>query len=96
MSLTKDQVEHIAQLARLDLTEAEKVRYAQQLSAILDYFEALQKVDTSSVDALAGFQTGDSQLRADEARPGLEIDALLKNAPDSDARQFRVPPVLDR
>ncbi|MBC8331041.1 MAG: Asp-tRNA(Asn)/Glu-tRNA(Gln) amidotransferase subunit GatC [Anaerolineae bacterium] len=94
MSLTKDQVEHIAQLARLDLTEAEQARYAQQLSAILDYFEQLQQVDTGSVDTMAYLQTGDSQLRTDEPHPGLGIDALLSNAPDADARQFRVPPIL--
>ncbi len=95
MTLTQEQVEHIAQLARLNLTEDEKVRYAQQLSAILDYFEALQQVDTTQVELFAHLQTGDSQLRVDAPQPGLGIDALLANAPDAEDRQFRVPPVFE-
>ena len=96
MSLTLEEVEHIANLARLHLTDEEKALYRQQLSAILEYFAQLQSLDTSEVPPAwgAGLSQG-SRLRPDEPRPGLEISRLLSNAPDSEADQFRVPPVLE-
>jgi aspartyl-tRNA(Asn)/glutamyl-tRNA(Gln) amidotransferase subunit C len=95
VTLTQAQVEHIAALARLELTAEEKVRFHQQLSAILEYFAQLQEVDTSGIlpdtsDLLAG-----SSLRDDEPRPGLPTDVLLSNAPQVEDDQFRVPPVFD-
>lgn len=108
MPLSLKEVEHIANLARLKLTDEEKVRYRQQLSAILDYFAQLQELDTADIPptssvlpplakhllAAEGGVVG-SALRADEPRPGLSREELLSNAPDSEAGQFRVPPVLE-
>ena len=93
--LTLEQVEHIAELARLDLTPEEKARYQKQLSAILDYAARLQTLDTSGIPPTASVLPPRSVLRPDVAQPGLERDALLRNAPEAEAGQFKVPPVLD-
>jgi aspartyl-tRNA(Asn)/glutamyl-tRNA(Gln) amidotransferase subunit C len=95
MTLTLKEVEHIALLARLDLTTGEKKRYQQQLSHILDHVAQLQKLDTSHIESASGVQPKSSRLRADEPRPGLSIDEALGNAPDAKANQFRVPPVME-
>ena len=95
MSLTLDEVHHIANLARLELTEEEIQRYREQLSAILAYFEQLQALDTTGIAPTTSTSDGQSLLREDQARQGLSLDNLLDNAPQTKARQFRVPPVFD-
>lgn len=95
MRLTKEQVEHIANLARLKLTDEEILRYQEQLSAILDYFIQLQEVDTTGITPTASVLPEQSGLRPDESRPGLSPEELLSNAPQVEAGQYRVPPVLD-
>ena len=98
MQLSLEEVEHIAKLARLELTGEEKARYREQLSAILDHVAKLQKLDTSAVEpmtsvfAVAG---AGSHLRADQSRPSLDTDELLKNAPAHDQNQFKIPPVFE-
>ncbi len=95
MALTLELVEHIAELARLDLTEEEKTRYQEQLSAILAYFQELQRIDTEDISPTSGMQSGMSMLRPDETTNGLGIEEVLSNAPDPKDRQFRVPPIFD-
>ena len=95
MSLTLEQVHHIADLARLDLTPAEAERYQEQLSAILAYFEQLADVDTDAIPPTASVSATQNALREDLPRPGLALDDLLANAPQAELRQFRVPPVFD-
>jgi len=95
MSLTIEEVEHIAELARLKLADQEKVRYSEQLSAILDYFAQLQELDTADIPPTSSVLPPRSVLRADEARPGLSLEELLRNAPDAEDDQFRIPPVLE-
>jgi aspartyl-tRNA(Asn)/glutamyl-tRNA(Gln) amidotransferase subunit C len=95
MSLTLEQVEHIAALARLELTEQEKTRYREQLSAVLDYFAQLQALDTSGIPPTSSVLPARSVLRPDQARHGLDLEELLRNAPDTRDQQFRVPPVLE-
>jgi len=95
MSLTLEEVEHIADLARLRLTADEKARYRRQLSAILDYIAQLQSLDTSGIPPTSSVLPPRSVLRADESRPGLTTETLLGNAPQVEADQFRVPPVLE-
>ncbi|MBI1794486.1 MAG: Asp-tRNA(Asn)/Glu-tRNA(Gln) amidotransferase subunit GatC [Chloroflexi bacterium] len=95
MSLTKEEVEHIATLARLDLTDNQKTLYRQQLSAILDYMAKLRQLDTKDVPPTSGGGLSQMPLRADEIRPGLSTDALLKNAPQSEGDQFKIPPVFE-
>lgn len=95
MELTLAEVEHIAALARLELSDEEKERYRAQLSAILDYAARLQALDTSGIPPTSSILPEQSVLRSDEPRPGLPLDDVLRNAPDSKNRQFRVPPVLE-
>ena len=95
MTLSIAEVEHIANLARMDLTDDEKARFSQQLSAILDYIAELQALDTRDIPPTSSVLPGRNALRADEPRPGLGLEALLANAPQVEDDQFRVPPVLE-
>lgn len=95
MPLTIQEVEHIARLARLELTDEEKARYREQLSAILDHVAQLQRLDTASIPPTTSVFSGDSHLRADQPRPGLPREELLKNAPEQEKGQFKIPPVFE-
>ena len=95
MSLTLSEVEHIADLARLKLSEEELARYREQLSAILEYAAVLQQLDTSQIPPVASALAAGLPLRADNAAPGLDLQDVLRNAPQVENNQFRVPPVLE-
>lgn len=95
MTLSLNQVEHIANLARLELTSAEKELYREQLSAILDYIARLQELDTTGIPPTSSVLPPRSVLREDRPRPGLTLDELLANAPQAEEDQFRIPPVFD-
>jgi len=95
MSLSLQEVEHIAKLARLELTDEQKARYRKQLEAILEHVAKLQELDTKDVAPTASVSVGQMPLRADEARSELEKDDLLKNAPKQDDGQFQIPPVFE-
>ena len=95
MPLSPGEVEHIARLARLQLTEAQKARYRGQLEAILDHVAKLQELDTTDVHPTASVSVAQMPLREDETRPSLSKDDLLKNAPRQDDGQFQIPPVFE-
>lgn len=95
MTLSLSEVEYIAELARLELTEEEKERFRVQLSAILDYARRLQALDTSGIPPTSSVLAAELPLRPDEPQPGLSLQELLRNAPAVTAEQFRVPPVLE-
>lgn len=95
MTLTLEEVEHIAALARLQLTDAEKSLYREQLSDILDYAARLQAIDTSQISPTAAVLAERSILREDQAVEGLSIEQALKNAPSTSGHQFQVPPVIE-
>jgi aspartyl-tRNA(Asn)/glutamyl-tRNA(Gln) amidotransferase subunit C len=95
MPLTLEQVRHIARLARLRLTAEEERRYAEQLSAILDYAQRLKRVDTADVPPTAGVQDLEAPLRPDTPRPSLPRERALANAPATADGMFLVPPILD-
>jgi len=92
--LSPADVDRIAALARLELTDDERARFATQLSAILAYADQVQQVDTSTVAAAA--PSSDSRLREDEPRPSLDRGLVLTQAPAADraAGLFTVPRVL--
>jgi aspartyl-tRNA(Asn)/glutamyl-tRNA(Gln) amidotransferase subunit C len=94
MTLSLEEVEHIASLARLRLTAAETELYREQLSAILDYMARLGQLDTSQIEPTATVIPLHTVLRPDVVRPSLMPEALLSNAPEAEAQMFRVPPVL--
>jgi aspartyl-tRNA(Asn)/glutamyl-tRNA(Gln) amidotransferase subunit C len=95
MALSKADVEHIAQLARLHLSDEEKERYREQLSDILEHVSALQKLDTKDVPPMSSVGVERARLRKDEPGSAMRREDLLSNAPDVEEHQFRVPPVLD-
>ncbi len=95
MKLTLEEVKHIAELARLQLTDEEMARYAEQLSDILDYAARLQSIDTSGISPTERVSSVGNVLRKDETRPGLSQQELLDNAPETEKGQFRVPPILE-
>lgn len=95
MALTIEEVEHIARLARLELSSEQKQLYRQQLSNILDHIAKLRELDTTAVPPTAGGGLVRMELRADAARPGLSTEQLLKNAPEQEDNQFKIPPVFE-
>jgi aspartyl-tRNA(Asn)/glutamyl-tRNA(Gln) amidotransferase subunit C len=95
MKLTLAEVEHIAELARLDLTPEEKERYRQQLSAVLEHASRLQEVDTSQIPPTSSVLPPRSVLRNDVAIEFPARKELLDAAPCKEGNQYRVPPVQD-
>jgi aspartyl-tRNA(Asn)/glutamyl-tRNA(Gln) amidotransferase subunit C len=95
MKLTLVQVEHIAELAKLALSDDEKARYQEQLSAILEYAERLQAVDTSTIPPTATVLPLRNVMRADEPRDSMSREDVLVNAPQAEANCFQVQAVLD-
>ena len=95
MALTTEEVDHIASLARLQLTHDEKARFREQLSSILDYMTILRRLDTSAIEPTATVLPLRSVLRPDVVTPSLPTAELLALAPEAEAQMFRVPPVLE-
>ncbi|OGO51677.1 MAG: asparaginyl/glutamyl-tRNA amidotransferase subunit C [Chloroflexi bacterium RBG_16_68_14] len=95
MSLTRDEVLHIARLARVGLSEEDVARFQEQLSEILDHFEALRELDTEDVPPTAYPLALESVMRPDEVRPSLPRDEVLANAPLAEGDAFRVRAVLE-
>ena len=95
MELTREIVENIAELAKLDLTEAEINLYREQLSAILDYADILNALDTEHIPPTASVLPIVNAFREDVAKAGLAPETALSGAPDAEAQQFRVDAVLE-
>lgn len=93
--LSAEDVRAIADLARLELSEADVARYQRQLSEILVYFQKLQELDTSHIDPTSSVLPLSNVMRVDQAKAALPVAEVVANAPDSDGEQFRVPAVLD-
>ena len=94
MHLSTADVEHIAELAKLALTAEEIEQYRRQLSDILDHFETLKQVDTSSVPPTASVLPLRTVMRADQVRPSLSTEDALANAPDRQDGFLRVRAVF--
>jgi aspartyl-tRNA(Asn)/glutamyl-tRNA(Gln) amidotransferase subunit C len=94
VSLSREQVKQIAELAKLSLTEEEIDRYAGQLSTILDYAARLEQVNTADIPPTASVLPLQSVLRDDVVRPSLTRAQIVANAPDAIEGQFRVSAVL--
>ena len=95
MALTPEQVEHVAALARLGITEAERRRFAEQLSGILEHFRALQALDTETIPPTAQVLDVRNVTRPDVVRPSLSQEEALANAPRALDGFFRVQAVLE-
>jgi aspartyl-tRNA(Asn)/glutamyl-tRNA(Gln) amidotransferase subunit C len=95
MKLSREEVLHIARLARLGLTEAEVARLGEQLSNILENFEILRQVDTGNVPPTAQSVALQNVMRDDEVAPSLPPGDILANAPRKEGDCFRVRAVLE-
>jgi len=95
MPLSKDQVRHVAMLARLGLEPGDEDFYAEQLSGILGHIDRLQQLDTGDIPPTAQVVEIESRLRDDEPRPSLTQEEALANAPAAVNGFFRVPSIQD-
>jgi aspartyl-tRNA(Asn)/glutamyl-tRNA(Gln) amidotransferase subunit C len=95
MAISKEQVQHVAQLARLALTDKEVDQYTTQLNDILHFAEKLNELNTENVEPTTHVLPLANVLREDEVRPSLPRDKALANAPDKKDGMFRVPTVFE-
>ena len=95
MSLTREEVLHIAHLARVGLSEEDVAKFQVQLSGILDHFQVLQELDTEAVPPTSHPLPLASVMRADEVQPSLPREEVLANAPVAEEGAFRVRAVLE-
>ena len=94
MKISREEVRHVARLARLDLKEAVVDTMAGQLAGILEYMDTLNRVDTEGIAPTAHAVSLTTPLRADERRPHLDREAALANAPEKDDESFIVPKII--
>ena len=94
MSVTRKDVEHIAELARLKFNDQELENFTEQLNDILSYVEKLNELDTENVKPLSHPVEGENVFREDKVKPSVERIKALKNSPDSDDEFFKVPKVI--
>ncbi|MGH2501480.1 MAG: Asp-tRNA(Asn)/Glu-tRNA(Gln) amidotransferase subunit GatC [Ktedonobacterales bacterium] len=95
MSIDRETVDHVARLARLALSEDERDRLREQLSAILEHINVISEADTSQVAASAHILPMTNVMAHDISRPSYEPEQLLANAPAREEGYFRVRAVLD-
>lgn len=95
MKITKDQVVHVAHLARLEFSEVEAEKFTSQLNNILVYMEMLNRVDTTDVAPMTHAIAQTNAFRDDVVTTSLGSDATLANAPDARGDFFRVPKVIE-
>jgi len=94
MAITIKDVEHIAKLAKLEFTDAEKEKFTHQMNQILEYMDQLNSLDTSNVEPLSHVIELSNVFRADEVKPGVTTEEALKNAPEKNDKFFKVPKVI--
>ena len=95
MKITKDQVEYVANLAKLDISEEEKEIFTKQLDSILSYMDKLNQLDTRDIDPTSHVLPIKNIFRKDEVKPSLPLEEALANAPDRKNGFFRVPRVIE-
>ena len=95
MKITREQVEHIAHLARLEFSENELEAFTRQMDNILTYFDKLQEVDTTSIEPTSHAIQVKNVFRDDEVKKSIALDLSLKNAPEKEGNCFRVPKIIE-
>ena len=95
MEITKLEVEKVAKLARLEITEAEKAAFVKQLSQILTHVEKLREYDTKGIEPTAAVLGAVNVFREDIVRPSLAVDKALTNAPEREGDAFAVPKIIE-
>ncbi len=94
MSLSEKDVQYVAKLARLEVTEQEVAKYTQQLGNILGYIEEMSKLDTSNVEPLTHPLDMKNVFREDLVKPSLTQKEVLANGPEVQSGHFRVPKIM--
>ncbi|MCJ7553916.1 MAG: Asp-tRNA(Asn)/Glu-tRNA(Gln) amidotransferase subunit GatC [Ignavibacteriaceae bacterium] len=94
MSVTKKDVEKIAQLAKLKFNDQEIDSFTDDMNRILSYVDKLNELDTESVEPLSHPNEGSNVFRDDELKKSIPTDEALKNAPDRNDKFFKVPKVI--
>jgi aspartyl-tRNA(Asn)/glutamyl-tRNA(Gln) amidotransferase subunit C len=92
--VSRDDVEYVAKLARIELTEEEKNTLTSQLNSILGHIEKLSELDTEGVEPTFHVFDVQNVFREDEVRPSLPTEEILKNAPVRDGNFFKVPKII--
>ncbi len=92
---TKKDLEKISTLARIELDEEELVKYSKELAAILDYIEQLKELDVSSTEPTTHVMGLSNVFRKDEIKPSIDIEEVLKHAPERKGAFFKVPKIID-
>ncbi len=95
MKISKEEVEKVARLARLEITDSEKTAFSEQLSSILSYVEQLKDLDTEGIEPTATVLDQTNVFRDDTVRPSLPVDRALANAPEQSGGYFVVPRILE-
>ncbi len=95
MSITREEVTYVADLARIEFDDAERDRLADELGAVLDYVETLNQLDTTDVKPTEHILPVQNVFREDVVKESLPLEAVLANAPESEAGCFKVPRVLE-
>ncbi|TAJ29252.1 MAG: Asp-tRNA(Asn)/Glu-tRNA(Gln) amidotransferase subunit GatC [Nitrospirae bacterium] len=95
MQISKQEVERVAKLARLEITEAETEAFSKQLSSILTYIETLKMLKTEGVEPTATVLEQVNVFREDKSRPSLPVEKAMANAPESEAGHFAVPKIIN-
>lgn len=95
MKLSREEVLHVAELAKLGITEEETEQFTEQLSEILDYFDMLTRLDTETIPPTAQAIRMRNVTRPDEVESSLSPEEALKNAPEREGKFFRVEPILE-
>ena len=95
MPIEKDDVKHVAQLARLKLTEEEINYFAKQLDSIINYIDQLKEVNTSNVEPTTHVLPIQNVFRDDAVLPSLKAEGALKNAPSKENEFFKVPRIIE-
>lgn len=95
MKLNRKDIEHVALLSRLELSEAEIGKYTEQLDAILEYIDVLNQVDTSDVKPMAHVLDIRNVMRPDIVAPSLPREEALQNAPEPENGFFKVPRIVE-
>jgi len=95
MKITTEEVEEVALLAHLLLTENEKILLTSELNTILGYFDKLKQVDTLNIDATSHASQRKNVFRDDKVGLSMKMEESLKNAPDREGGCFRVPRIIE-
>lgn len=95
MAISREEVRHIAQLARLRFSDDDEAQMAEEMGHILDYVDKLKELDTTGVPPMSHVLDIHNVFREDEVEARIDHEDALRNAPDADSDYFRVPKVIE-